>query len=90
MIACRVEWKCLVACLLLEESQQPTCPQDRQSRRWTQESPIFKHSSQPLDLGRTGLISLRCEQFATDHSSFVTSGNVDIGQSVSRTWDWWL
>src|SRR5260370_14960496 len=30
-----VVWKCLVACLFLEESQQPTCPHSRQRRRCT-------------------------------------------------------
>src|SRR6266568_3100161 len=36
-----VAWKCLVACLFFEESQQPTCPHVRQRRRCTQLSPIF-------------------------------------------------
>ena len=30
---CLDAWKCFVACLFLEESQQPTCTQDRQRRR---------------------------------------------------------
>src|SRR5207247_2004063 len=64
MIGCFVLWKCFVACLFFDWSQQPTCPQVRQSRRWTQSSPIFKHSSQPS--GVFGLISSlirsRCEQ----------------------------
>src|SRR5271169_266783 len=32
----------------------------RHIRRWTHESPIFKHSSQPFALGCTFLISLTC------------------------------
>ncbi len=46
-------WKCLVACLCGELSQQPTWPQVRQRRRCTQGEPIFKHSSQPSALGVT-------------------------------------
>src|SRR6266852_318045 len=56
MIGWLVAWKCLVACLFFEESQQPTCPHVRQSRRWTQVSPIFKQSSHPLELGVTSRI----------------------------------
>src|SRR6266446_10569519 len=53
MIGCLVAWKCLVACLFFESSQQPTCPQVRQRRRCTQVSPVFKQSSHPLALGVT-------------------------------------
>ena len=53
MIGCCVLWKCLVACLFFDESQQPTWPQVRQSRKWTQVSPIFRHSSQPWVFGLT-------------------------------------
>src|SRR5271169_2112938 len=60
MRGCFVLWKCLVACLFLEESQHPTWPQIRHIRRWTHESPTFKHSSQPFALGCTFLISLTC------------------------------
>src|SRR5688500_15845856 len=38
--------KCLLACLPVEESQQPTWPQDRHSRRATQNVPSVGHSSQ--------------------------------------------
>src|SRR5216683_7072664 len=62
-----VPWKCRVACLFFEESQQPTCPQIRHSRRWTHVSPIFKQSSQPLALGVTCWIWSRCVHcFAMD------------------------
>ena len=44
-------WKCLVACLLGLESQQPTWPQVRQVRRWTHCEWFFMHSSQPVVLG---------------------------------------
>src|SRR5438270_8151113 len=57
-----VAWKCFVACLFLEESQQPTWPHVRQSRRCTQSSPIARHSSQPSVLGETGRICFRCGQ----------------------------
>src|SRR5437868_12136981 len=43
---CLVRWKCLVACLFLDESQQPTCPHSKHSRRWTQLSPVLMQSSQ--------------------------------------------
>src|SRR2546421_4114533 len=57
-----VAWKCRVACLFFEESQQPTCPQIRHSRRCTQVSPIFRQSSQPFALGVTSRIWSRCVQ----------------------------
>src|SRR6478735_950000 len=46
MSGCLLRWKCLVACLFLDESQQPTCPHSRHSRRWTQLSPVLMQSSQ--------------------------------------------
>jgi len=39
---------CLVACLLVEESQQPTWPHDWHSRRATQNVPSTRHSSHAL------------------------------------------
>src|SRR6266446_6763250 len=65
MIGCFVLWKCFVACLLGDESQQPTCPHSRQRRRWTQVAPIFRQSSQPSALGVTSRIWSRCLQVAT-------------------------
>ena len=53
-------WKCLVACRFGDESQQPTCPQVRQRRRWTHSPPIFKQSSHPSALGVTFLIVSVC------------------------------
>src|SRR2546423_1545553 len=50
-IGCAVARACFVACLFLDESQQPTCPQLSQSRRCTQVSPILRHSSQPFVFG---------------------------------------
>src|SRR5947209_5659843 len=55
-------WKCAVACLFFEESQQPTWPHVRQSRRCTHRSPVARHSSHPSELGVTGRISLTCGQ----------------------------
>src|SRR6185295_10976867 len=55
-MGCFWAWKCLVACLFFDESQQPTCPQVRHKRRWTQVSPIFRHSSQPFVFGDTSWI----------------------------------
>src|SRR5580704_6974692 len=62
MMGCFVSWKCLVACLFFEESQQLTLPHSRHRRRWTQVSPIFMHSSQPLVRGVTGRIWFMCVQ----------------------------
>src|SRR6185369_11291653 len=59
---CLVALKCLVACLFFDESQQPTCPHSRHSRKCTHVSPIFRHSSQPFVCGRTSLMWLMCEQ----------------------------
>jgi hypothetical protein len=56
MIGCRVALKCFVACLFLLESQQPTCPQLRHSRKCTHVSPVRKQSSQPGALGVTSRI----------------------------------
>src|SRR5258708_40182361 len=62
MIGCLVRWKCLVACLFLEESQHPTWPHSMHKRRCTQVSPIFRHSSQPLVCGVTLWMWLKCVQ----------------------------
>src|SRR6185369_17311621 len=59
---CLVRWKCFVACLFFDESQQPTCPHSMHSRKCTQESCIFRHSSHPLVFGLTFLISSTCVQ----------------------------
>ena len=51
---------CLLACLFLESSQQPTFPQVRHMRRCTQRSPRARQSSQARALGRRlGLILSR-------------------------------
>ena len=42
---------CARACRMGEESQQPTCPHVRHSRRCTHGVPSRRHSSQPLVLG---------------------------------------
>src|SRR5665213_3631937 len=60
MTGCFVAWKCLVACLFLDESQQPTCPQFRHSRRCTQVSPISRHSLQPVPDAFTGFRLSKC------------------------------
>src|SRR5580704_2703838 len=60
MMGCLVWWKCLLACLFFDESQQPTWPQIRHSRKCTQVPPISRHSLQPLPLGVTWRISFTC------------------------------
>src|SRR5947209_12409140 len=47
MIGCDVSWKCAVACLFGELSQQPIFPQIWHMRRCTHQPPVFRHSSQP-------------------------------------------
>src|SRR5260370_40486975 len=71
MIGWLVAWKCLVACLFFESSQQPTCPHERRRRRFTQVSPIFKHSSHPLALGVTSRIGSRCVHVFASFYSFL-------------------
>ena len=39
-----------LACLFGEESQQPTLPQVRQTRRCTHRRAVFRHSSQPAPI----------------------------------------
>src|SRR6202163_2731470 len=62
MTGCCVAWKCFVACLLGESSQQPTCPQVRQIRKCSHTLPLFRHSSQPSALGVTLGVPLRWVQ----------------------------
>src|SRR5690348_6216418 len=77
MTGCFVSWKCAVACLLGDESQQPTCPQDMQSRSSCHESPLRRHSLQPCPLGFTGF---RCRD-----SSFFKCAQVSaIASSVQN------
>ena len=60
---------CRRACLPGDWSQQPTCPQVRHSRRWTQGDPIRRHSSQPW--GRAGTTSGRTGQVWVDPTGTV-------------------
>src|SRR4030081_768910 len=62
MMGWPVARKCFVACLFFDESQHPTWPQTSHSRRCTQVSPIFRHSSHPFECGRGFRISSRCVQ----------------------------
>src|SRR6266516_5712718 len=71
MIGWFVAWKCLVACLFLEESQQPTCPHSRQRRKCTHVSPVFKQSSQPFALGVPRRIWSRCVHCLANVCSFL-------------------
>jgi hypothetical protein len=66
MIGWPVLLKCLVAWRFGELSQQPTWPQVRHSRRWTQAEPVFRHSSQPSALGVTSRMSAMCLQLFID------------------------
>src|ERR1700728_2700677 len=73
MIGWCVAWKCFVACLFGESSQQPTCPQARQMRRCTHGLPVFRHSSQPRALGCTFLMVSRWEHLPL---TFLSSSGV--------------
>src|SRR6202035_1080649 len=76
MMGCPVAWKCLVACLLGESSQQPTWPQLRQIRRCSHTLPLFRHSSQPSALGVTVRMPARWVQpFAKDSHFFRVEEN---------------
>ncbi len=70
-----VAWKCLVACLFFEESQQPTCPHSRQRRKCTQVSPVFKQSSHPFALGLTWCMWSRCVHCEAKIYSFMMQDN---------------
>src|SRR6185295_8185363 len=64
MIGCCVEWKCFVACLFCESSQQPTWPHVRHRRRCTHVSPDARHSSQPAVFGLAVTTKFRWPQCA--------------------------
>src|SRR6516165_8896396 len=70
MTACPVSWKCRVACLPTDESQQPTWPHRRHSRSSTHRVPSRRHSSHASGVrggGKSALVSpSRCS-----HSSLV-------------------
>ncbi|ALG11529.1 nitrate reductase assembly molybdenum cofactor insertion protein NarJ [Kibdelosporangium phytohabitans] len=51
---CPVSAACWLACLAGDESQQPTCPQARQSRRCTQVPSTGRQSSQPSSVCGSG------------------------------------
>src|SRR5258708_21895272 len=61
---CLERWKCFVACLFFDESQQPTCPHSRQRRRWTQGSPVLMQSSHTSVSVVVNLICFRCVQLS--------------------------
>src|SRR5947209_15797254 len=67
MIGCDVSWKCAVACLFGELSQQPIFPQLWHMRRCTHQPPVFRHSSQPAISAGTLVtwISSRCVQLTS-------------------------
>src|SRR3954447_18812518 len=50
-----------VACLAIDESQQPTCPHCAHRRRWNHQPSLAVHSTQPSLLGGTeGSMSTSC------------------------------
>src|ERR1700686_534023 len=78
-------WKCLVAGLLGESSQQPTCPQLRQIRRCSQTLPLFRHSSQPSALGVTlRMLPMWVQPFATTRSSVRGVKEHEIGATACK------
>src|SRR6185437_3203669 len=83
---CLLWWKCLVACLFLEESQHPTCPHSRHKRRWTHVSPIFTHSSQTCVSVDVNLISSRCVQPGIMSSEVSNSPQPNFYSSARARW----
>src|SRR5258708_39832231 len=88
MTGCWVAWKCLVACLLGESSQQPTWPHVRQIRKCSHSLPIFRHSSQPSALGVTSRMParwLQCVAMTGSHLFGVEEHDVGAaGREVSN------
>src|SRR5579864_9677799 len=80
MMGCLVWWKCFVACLFFESSQQPTWPHVRHSRRCTHVSPIARHSSQPVLFGS----SVRTK-FRWSHSAGIARSSQRTLPGVSAT-----
>src|SRR6266536_4419564 len=81
MIGCDVSWKCAVACLFGELSQQPMCPQVEHMRRCTHHPSICRHSSQPAISAGSAvtLISSRCVQLT--QISMATGGRLATGDT---------
>src|ERR1700676_1398526 len=87
MTGCPVAWKCLVACLLGESSQQPTWPQLRQIRRCSHSLPLFRHSSQPSALGVTLRIpAMWLQPLATAGSDVPGVEEHEIGAAGCKLW----
>src|SRR6202048_4175455 len=86
MTGCWVAWKCLVACLLGESSQQPTWPHVRQIRRCSHSLPLLRHSSQPSALGVTlRMPAMWGQPFATG-SRVLGVEEHDIGATACKLW----
>src|ERR1700688_1609736 len=87
MTGCWVAWKCLVACLLGESSQQPTWPQLRQIRRCSHSLPLFRHSSQPSALGVTlRMPAMWLQPLATVGSDVPGVEEHEIGAAGCKLW----
>src|SRR5262245_22541173 len=75
---CPVSWKCFVACLPGEESQQPTWPHAWHSRNSTQRVPSFRHSSHAPGVwggGKSAAVkSCKCSHGLAMGFSFVAGG----------------
>src|SRR5882762_7104172 len=87
MIGWPVAWKCFVACLLGESSQQPTWPQLRQIRKCSHTLPLLRHSSQPSALGVTSRIPAICAQpFAMAGSHLFGVEEHEVGTAGCKFW----
>ena len=73
-----MSWKCLVACLPVEESQQPTWPHAWHSRRATQNVPSTRHSSHALGVFGGGKLSA-VSPLMCSHDSAIASSSFLIG-----------
>ena len=83
MTGCWVSRKCLFACLPVEESQQPTWPHDRHSRRATQKVPSVRHSSQASGVFCGGKLS-GVSPAKCSHELAIISSDLKCQQAVEK------
>jgi hypothetical protein len=76
-----------VACRPGELSQQPTWPQLRQSRRWTQRPPLARHSSHPEARGAGAGPAGVWGQVARDWLTEASSPEVHLNGSPAQDLD---
>src|SRR5580704_10926874 len=74
-----------LACRIGDESQQPTCPHVRHSRKCTQVVPRLRHSSHPCGVrGVTGRTRIRCGSLTVVTAAPATEVNIQPCSSDPR------